>query len=168
MTGLRNRRFLEEYSEALIAQCKRRKTPMTLVMLDLDYFKTVNDTYGHDVGDSILTELAKIFLDNVRESDWVIRYGGEEFLIVLLDSAAETGIEVAEKIRMAVEDHRFDAAGTKLSKTISAGLADFPNDGQAFWQVLKYADVALYAAKDGGRNRVVRFTPELWEGEGKY
>ena len=168
MTGLRNRRFLEEYSDKLIAQCKRRDTPITLVMLDLDYFKTVNDTYGHDVGDSILTELAKIFMANVRDADWVIRYGGEEFLIILLDTSAEQGMQVAEKIRAAVEDHSFNVNGTKLNKTISAGLADYPNDGQAFWQVLKYADVALYAAKEGGRNRVVHFTSDLWEGNEKY
>lgn len=168
MTGLRNRRFLEEYSETLVNQCKRRGSAMTLVMLDLDYFKTVNDTYGHDVGDTILADLAKIFMANVRESDLVIRYGGEEFLIVLMDTVAEEGLQVAEKIRTAVESHKFKAGGAALHKTISAGLADYPNDGQAFWQVLKFADVSLYAAKEGGRNQVVRFTPDLWTGDESY
>ncbi|MDR9467317.1 diguanylate cyclase [Marinospirillum sp.] len=168
MTGLRNRRFLEEYSDTLVTQCKRRETPMTLVMMDLDYFKTVNDTYGHDVGDSILVDLANIFKANVRESDLVIRYGGEEFLIILLDTDAEGGFLVADKIRKAVEEHQFQAGSILLNKTISAGLADYPNDGQAFWQVLKYADVSLYAAKDNGRNQVVRFTPDLWVGAEKY
>ncbi|WP_114418291.1 GGDEF domain-containing protein [Marinospirillum perlucidum] len=168
MTGLRNRRFLEEYSDTLVTQCKRRDTAMTLIMMDLDYFKTVNDTYGHDVGDSILVDLANIFKANVRESDLVIRYGGEEFLIILLDTDAEGGFLVADKIRKAVEAHQFKAGSILLNKTISAGLADFPNDGQAFWQVLKYADVSLYAAKDGGRNQVVRFTPDLWVGAETY
>ncbi|SFB90322.1 diguanylate cyclase (GGDEF) domain-containing protein [Marinospirillum celere] len=168
MTGLRNRRFLEEYSDTLVNQCKRRESAMTLIMLDLDYFKTVNDTYGHDVGDTILIDLANIFKANVRESDLIIRYGGEEFLIILLDTDAEAGFQVAEKIRKAVESHQFNAGSVLLNKTISAGLADFPNDGQAFWQVLKFADVSLYAAKDGGRNQVVRFTPDLWVGTEKY
>lgn len=168
MTGLRNRRFLEEYSDTLVNQCKRRGTAMTLIMMDLDYFKKVNDTYGHDMGDAILVDLANIFKANVRDSDLVIRYGGEEFLIILLDTPAEAGVQVAEKIRKAVESHQFKAGSVLLNKTISAGLADYPNDGQAFWQVLKYADVSLYAAKDGGRNQVVRFTPELWMSEEKY
>lgn len=168
MTGLRNRRFLEEYSDTLVNQCKRRGTAMTLIMMDLDYFKKVNDTYGHDVGDAILVDLANIFKANVRDSDLVIRYGGEEFLIILLDTPAEAGVQVAEKIRTAVESHQFKAGSVLLNKTISAGLADYPNDGQAFWQVLKYADVSLYAAKDSGRNQVVRFTPELWISEEKY
>lgn len=169
MTGLRNRRFLEEYAETLVAQCKRRKVPMTLLMMDLDYFKPVNDTYGHDAGDKVLRELATILAESVRESDLVVRYGGEEFLIVLLETPAEQAIMVAEKIRLAVEKHKFHLnTGVTLNKTISVGLADFPNDGQAFWQVLKFADVSLYAAKEGGRNRVVRFSPELWSEHADY
>lgn len=168
MTGLRNRRFLEEYSETLVAQCKRRGTSMTLVMMDLDYFKKVNDTYGHDVGDDILIDLANIIRANVRDSDLVIRYGGEEFLVILPDTPADDGVKVAEKIRQAVENYQFNAGGVLINKTISAGLADYPSDGQAFWQALKYADVALYAAKDAGRNQVVKFTPDLWVSEEKY
>ncbi|WP_416885314.1 diguanylate cyclase [Marinospirillum sp.] len=168
MTGLRNRRFLEEYSESLMSQCKRRESAMTLMMLDLDYFKTVNDSYGHDVGDQILIDLAQIFLAQVRDSDLVIRYGGEEFLIILLDTPAAAGEKVAEKIRLAVEEHQFKAGHLLINKTLSIGLADFPSDGQAFWQVLKFADVALYAAKDQGRNRVIRFTPDLWLSKEKY
>lgn len=168
MTGLRNRRFLEEYSETLVSQCKRRGTSMTLIMMDLDYFKKVNDTYGHDVGDSILIDLSNIFKAHVRESDLVIRYGGEEFLIILPDTNSEDGLLVAEKIRVAVENFQFKAGSVLINKTISAGVADYPSDGQAFWQVLKYADVSLYAAKEAGRNQVVRFTPELWLSEEKY
>ncbi len=168
MTGLRNRRFLEEYSDTLVSQCKRHGTSMTLIMMDLDYFKKVNDTYGHDVGDSILIDLANIFKANVRDSDLIIRYGGEEFLIILPGTNAEGGLLVAEKIRQAVEKFQFKAGSVLINKTISAGLADYPGDGQAFWQVLKYADVSLYAAKDAGRNQVVCFTPELWLSEEKY
>lgn len=168
MTGLRNRRFLEEYSETLVSHCKRRGTSMTLIMLDLDYFKKVNDTYGHDVGDTILIDLANILQAHVRDSDLVIRYGGEEFLVILPDTNAEVGYKVAEKIRKAVEKYQFNTGSVLINKTISAGLADYPSDGQAFWQVLKYADVALYAAKNAGRNQVMRFTPSLWLSKEKY
>ncbi|MFP4245449.1 MAG: diguanylate cyclase [Ectothiorhodospira sp.] len=168
MTGLRNRRFLEEYSQTLVAQSRRRQTPMTLMMLDLDYFKTVNDTHGHDVGDQILRELAGILRGHLRESDLVLRYGGEEFLVILMDTGAEAALEVAEKIRKAVEATTFRVAGGELHKTLSVGLAEYPGDAQAFWQVLKYADVALYAAKDRGRNQVVRFEAPMWPSGGEY
>jgi diguanylate cyclase (GGDEF)-like protein len=168
MTGLHNRRFLEEYSESLVAQMQRRDAPMSLVMLDLDYFKQVNDTYGHDVGDQVLKDLAKILKSSVRTSDFVIRYGGEEFLLVLLDATREAAAQVAEKIRASVEAHTFKTSGGTLKKTISAGVAEFPRDGEAFWQTLKFADVALYSAKDGGRNRVVEFREDMWSGTGSY
>jgi diguanylate cyclase (GGDEF)-like protein len=168
MTGLHNRRFLEEYSESLVAQMQRRDAPMSLVMLDLDYFKQVNDTYGHDVGDQVLKDLAKILKSSVRTSDFVIRYGGEEFLLVLLDATREAAAQVAEKIRASVEAHTFKTSGGTLKKTISAGVAEFPRDGEAFWQTLKFADVALYSAKDGGRNRVVEFDESMWSGTDSY
>ncbi|SEP76501.1 diguanylate cyclase (GGDEF) domain-containing protein [Ectothiorhodospira magna] len=168
MTGLRNRRFLEEYSDSLVAQCKRRQVPMTLMMLDMDYFKTVNDTHGHDAGDQVLRDLAGLFHDYLRESDLVVRYGGEEFVIILMDTGAEAAVAVADKIREAVASHPFKVAGKELQKTISVGLASYPEDAQAFWQVLKYADVALYAAKERGRNQVVRFTSEMWPADGEY
>ncbi|MFP4161189.1 MAG: diguanylate cyclase [Ectothiorhodospira sp.] len=168
MTGLRNRRFLEEYSQTLVAQSRRRQTPMTLMMLDLDYFKTVNDTHGHDVGDQILRELAGILRGHLRESDLVLRYGGEEFLVILMDTGGEAALEVAEKIRKTVEATTFRVAGGELHKTLSVGLAEYPGDAQAFWQVLKYADVALYAAKDRGRNQVVRFEAPMWPSGGEY
>ncbi len=168
MTGLHNRRFLEEYSESLVAQMQRRDVPMSLVMLDLDYFKQVNDTYGHDIGDQVLKDLATLLTSTVRTTDFVIRYGGEEFLIVLLDATREHAAEVAEEIRATVETHAFKTSGGTLHKTISAGVAEFPRDGDAFWQTLKFADVALYSAKDGGRNRVVEFQEDMWSGTGSY
>ena len=168
MTGLHNRRFLEEYADTLIAQMRRKQSPMSLVMMDLDYFKQVNDTHGHDIGDHVLKDLAKILQENVRSSDLVIRYGGEEFLVVLLDADSEKAFMVADKIRIAVEKHTFKTPAGALNKTISAGVADFPNDADAFWQVLKFADVSLYAAKEGGRNKVVRFTNDLWDSKESY
>ncbi|MDR1646950.1 MAG: diguanylate cyclase [Zoogloeaceae bacterium] len=161
MTGLNNRRFLEEYVDTLIANVRRKQTTLTVMMLDLDHFKMVNDTYGHDAGDTLLKELASTIKRNVRASDITIRYGGEEFLVVLQDTSGQEAETVAENIRVAVEKMRINYGGIVLQKTISIGLADFPGDGNVFWQVVKYADMALYQAKETGRNRVIRYTREL-------
>jgi len=168
MTGLHNRRFLEEYAETLVASAQRRKSQMAILMLDLDYFKMVNDTYGHDAGDTVLKALSKVLEQSARSSDTVIRYGGEEFLIIMQDTSGDNADKVAEKIRVAVESLKIPLTGTVLQKTISIGIAEFPKDSETFWQTVKYADVALYSAKESGRNRVVRFTPDLWTDEKGY
>ena len=168
MTGLRNRRFLEEFAETLVSSSQRRKSQLAILMLDLDYFKMVNDTYGHDAGDLVLKALARTMQASVRTSDLVIRYGGEEFLIIMQDAGGEAADRVAEKIRAAVEGMKIQLPGTVLQKTISIGIADFPQDSDTFWQAVKYADVAMYNAKESGRNRVVRFRPEMWKDEAKY
>lgn len=168
MTGLHNRRFLEEFAETLVSSNQRRKGQLAIMMLDLDYFKMVNDTYGHDAGDSVLKTLAKTLQSSVRSSDLVIRYGGEEFLIIMQDAPRDDADRVAEKIRSAVENMKMQLSGAVLQKTISIGIADFPGDSDTFWQAIKYADVAMYNAKESGRNRVVRFRPELWKDETQY
>ena len=168
MTGLNNRRFLEEYVETLVASVQRKRTNAAILMLDLDYFKMVNDTYGHDAGDAVLKALSSLLTQSVRASDLVIRYGGEEFLIILIDSEGVAADNVAEKIRLAVENLQVQVAGITLQKTISIGIADFPTDSETFWQAVKFADVALYRAKESGRNRVVRFSPEMWSDTKEY
>lgn len=168
MTGLSNRRFLEEYVDTLLANAQRNSIHLAILMLDLDYFKMVNDTYGHDAGDIVLKALARVLKQKVRASDMVIRYGGEEFLIILQNADVAAADKVAENIRLAVEAMKTPAGGTVLQKTISIGVSDFPTDSDTFWQAIKFADVALYQAKHGGRNRVVRFTPEMWEDKKEY
>ncbi len=168
MTGLHNRRFLEEYVETLVASVQRKKAHAAILMLDLDYFKMVNDTYGHDAGDAVLKALSNVLKQSVRASDLVIRYGGEEFLIILIDSAGELADRVAENIRAAVENLKVQVAGVVLQKTISIGISDFPTDSETFWQAVKFADVALYQAKDQGRNRVMRFTTAMWADNKEY
>lgn len=168
MTGLYNRRFLEEYVTTLVAASQRRSSPFSVLMLDLDYFKQVNDTFGHEAGDKVLKTLAEILVKSVRSSDLVVRYGGEEFLILLVDTPADTAVNVAEKIRAQVEEARVALPGVSLQKTISIGVAEFPADADTFWQVVKYADVALYEAKTQGRNRVIRFIPAMWKETGNY
>jgi diguanylate cyclase (GGDEF)-like protein len=168
MTGLNNRRFLEEYVETLVNNVHRKKGHLSILMLDLDYFKMVNDTYGHDAGDAVLKALAKVLKHSVRASDMVIRYGGEEFLIILQDADAGKADAIAEKIRVSVESIKTQVAGVVIQKTISIGISDFPSDSDTFWQAVKYADVALYQAKETGRNRVVRFNASMWVDKKEY
>jgi diguanylate cyclase (GGDEF)-like protein len=170
MTGLYNRRFLEDYVGTLVSSSQRRKSPFTVLMLDLDYFKQVNDTHGHEAGDKVIKTLADILARSVRGSDMAVRYGGEEFLLVLTDTGVDSAMRVAEKIRAEVEATRIPLPSGILQKTISIGVSEFATDADTFWQVVKFADVALYRAKAAGRNRVMRFTPEMWDTatDGRY
>lgn len=165
LTGLYNRRFLQDHAEHLIAGVKRRQKTIGLLMCDLDYFKQVNDQYGHETGDHLLRETSTVIARAVREADLVIRFGGEEFLVLLLDVQEGEAVRVAEKIRVALAETGIRTSAGILSKTISIGVSEFPGDTDAFWQGIKYADVALYRAKETGRNKVVRFSPEMWSGE---
>ena len=163
MTALHNRRFLEESIDVLVAQAARRKSGLAVMMLDLDYFKAVNDTYGHDAGDAVLKAVATVLTRAVRAGDIVVRYGGEEFLILLQDTMGDAAVAVGEKIRLAVAALQVQTSGGLLQKTISIGVSCYPDDSDSFWQVVKCADVALYHAKETGRNRVTRFTQTLSE-----
>lgn len=163
MTGLYNRRFLQEHTAQIISGVLRRRTQIGLLVCDIDYFKQVNDTHGHDAGDLILRETAIVLKNAVRESDIVIRFGGEEFLVLLMDVQPDDALLVAEKIRQAIEAMKITVGEKVLQKTISIGVAEFPGDTDGFWQAIKYADVALYRAKDQGRNQCVRFAPDMWQ-----
>lgn len=163
MTGLYNRRFLEEYLEKAASQSTRNKTTYAILMIDIDYFKMVNDTYGHDNGDLVIKGLADTLKENIRESDLAIRFGGEEFVVMLYNPTEQGAIDVAEKLRMAFAQKSFSVGAEKIKKTISIGVAMFPDDAEAVWKVIKFADIALYEAKTSGRNRVIRFNSEMHE-----
>jgi diguanylate cyclase (GGDEF)-like protein len=165
LTGLYNRRFLEESFENVAAGILRRGTVLGLMMCDLDFFKRTNDEYGHDVGDIILKETASIIRTAVRNSDIAIRFGGEEFLVMLMDIKPEEAVIIGEKIREKIEGTKVKITGGFIQKTISIGVSEFPTDTQNFWEAIKFADVALYKAKDFGRNKVVRFVSEMWSEE---
>lgn len=162
LTGLYNRKFLEEYTKKMLPQVKRDGTNIALLMLDMDHFKAVNDEYGHDIGDKVLKELARILNETVRESDIIIRYGGEEFMILLMGvNSDEDALSVARKIGDKVRENEIDVyAGNKLKKTVSLGLSMYPEDSTSFETVIKNADIALYEAKNSGRDKVVRFKEE--------
>jgi len=165
MTGLYNRRFLEDYLETFTADIARRKVSVGVLMCDVDFFKQVNDTLGHETGDSVLKGVALILKQSVRASDLVIRYGGEEFLGLLIDADEKKTLEIAEKVRSAMEANTFQTTSGPLTKTLSVGVAMYPADNEGFWGSVKFADVALYQAKETGRNKVVRFTKDMWKEE---
>ncbi len=162
LTGLYNRRFLQEYTETLVAGVLRRGKNVGLIMCDLDFFKQVNDTHGHNVGDTILKETSDIIKKCVRSADMVIRFGGEEFLVLLLEIKKDEAMKIAEKIRKALAGTKLKTPDGTITKTISLGISEFPHDTDSFWQSIKFADVALYKAKETGRNKSVRFTEEMW------
>jgi len=166
MTGLYNRRFLEEFIDKVMSQALREKESYSVLMLDVDYFKMVNDTYGHDVGDKVIVAIGKLVRSLIRESDLGIRYGGEEF-VVMLHNADETGtLKVANAIHDNFSELVFDVgAGETLQKTISIGIAKFPQDGNTIWKSIKCADTALYVAKTTGRDKVVQYAKEMSESE---
>ncbi|MBF0624533.1 MAG: diguanylate cyclase [Magnetococcales bacterium] len=155
LTGLHNRRFLEEYVETMVATAQRKEQRFSILMIDLDHFKQVNDTHGHEAGDTVLRTIAQLVARQVRTSDLVIRFGGEEFMVLLQETSGFTGDMVAEKIRRIVADTPITIPGCVLSKTLSIGVAIYPDAGADFWDTVKLADQALYRAKDTGRNRVV-------------
>jgi diguanylate cyclase (GGDEF)-like protein len=165
MTGLYNRRFLENVIDKIMSQAKRSKDIYHVLMLDIDFFKMVNDTYGHDIGDKVLVGLSKVFTDSTREADLVIRYGGEEFVIMLHNATDEGALKIAQKINTNFANLIFDVGnGETLQKTISIGVAKFPKDGDTIWKCIKYADTALYEAKETGRNKIVQFKISMLDG----
>lgn len=168
MTDLYNRRFLETYTNTLVASTARRGSRIGILMCDMDFFKEVNDTYGHETGDVVIVKTAEVLKSCVRASDMVIRYGGEEFVILLIDvKTSKDTMDLAERIRLAMEQTVINIPNGTLKKTVSIGVSEFPGDTTGFWEAIKFADVALYRAKGAGRNRVVRFSHEMW-GQEKY
>jgi len=166
LTGLYNRKFLDEHLKKLLPQLDREHKKMAVLMLDMDHFKAVNDEYGHDIGDLALKELARVLLSNIRESDIVVRFGGEEFIVMLvgIESEAEA-LKVAEKLRLKVSQNEIKVyENTTISKTISIGMAIYPDNSRSIDSILKYADIALYEAKRKGRNRVIEFSQEQLTG----
>lgn len=156
MTQLFNRRYLDEILVRELANCQRSNRPLGAIMIDIDHFKTYNDTHGHDAGDYVLTEIAEIMRSKLREGDVPFRYGGEELVMVISGASKEITAERAEVVRAAIEKHKFIYKGKHLeSVTASLGVAVFPDDGNTATTLLKAADTALYLAKESGRNKVV-------------
>jgi two-component system, cell cycle response regulator len=158
LTGLDNRRHLNERIDEMFQHAKRLSEPFSLVMCDLDKFKSVNDEHGHQAGDEVLKQLAGILKEEAREIDRVGRYGGEEFMLLLPGTVLDAAVTFAERVRKRIERHTFTFVGGTLQRTASFGVAGWPHpkidDSDS---LVRMADDALYVAKETGRNRVIRF-----------
>ncbi|KWI26319.1 GGDEF domain-containing protein [Burkholderia stagnalis] len=156
LTGAANRRQFIERVEAEIARAKRNGAPFSLLALDLDHFKAINDSYGHQAGDQVLQRFVKKCLDASRPYDGVARVGGEEFMVLLPQVALDTARSIGERIRAAIAGAPFEAGiGKPIEVTVSVGVSEFGRDGETIDAMLRKADERLYRAKHQGRNRVV-------------
>ena len=153
LTGLFNRRYWQERFEQAYKLARRREKPSTALMLDIDHFKKVNDTYGHQAGDSVIQSLAHLIKRCVRETDLAGRYGGEEFAVILTDSAVDNAVTVAERLRRLAEHSQVEHEGQIIKFNISVGLAEFSPLCDSPMEWLERADQALYQAKQTGRNK---------------
>ncbi|KTD69441.1 regulatory protein (GGDEF domain) [Legionella steelei] len=171
LTGLYNRRYLEDFLLKQIHQAERTKSPLSVLMLDLDHFKKINDTYGHDAGDAALKELGKVLQDDIRVGDIAARYGGEEFLVVFYSTDAETIKTRAESIRHEISRLQIKYGAQVVGPiTASIGISVFPTHGRTPEELIESADKALYFAKANGRNQVVLFSDlekKKYRGNGK-
>jgi len=154
LTGCGNKRSLDANLHREADLAVRHKTPLSILMLDVDHFKVINDTMGHIAGDSVLKELAATFKKCARQSDLCFRYGGEEFLLILDSTDANQALVIAERIRVSVEQHTFSHSGKIIPVTISLGTATFV-EGETLDNFKQRADKALYEAKDQGRNMAI-------------
>jgi two-component system, cell cycle response regulator len=167
-TGLYNRRFLEEFIDRSAEQALRSHVSYAVLMIDIDYFKMVNDTYGHDAGDIVIKSLAEILVQTIRKADLPVRYGGEEFLVLLHNTTPEGALSVAEKIRILFNEKKFQFGNDNVQKTLSIGIAHFPSQADSIWKVIKFADIALYEGKHTGRNRVIEFEAKMFSGGDQF
>jgi diguanylate cyclase len=153
LTGIPNRQAYDERIEQEFARWKRFETPLALLVWDVDYFKKINDTYGHMAGDKVLQAIARVLGGHIRETDFLARYGGEEFAMMMPGATAAVALKAADKLRREVETCGFHYHGTDVTITISCGISQF-RTGDTTETVFERADRALYAAKQAGRNRV--------------
>jgi diguanylate cyclase (GGDEF)-like protein len=158
LTSLHNRRYFDERLALETQKAFRSGGPLSLIMVDIDHFKKVNDTFGHTEGDKVLREISYLLRTSVRKKDVVARYGGEEFVLILPEAGAEESLAIAERIRQTVEMKPFDVGAVKLKLTVSLGISRFPDDRPGTKEELvRMADLALYDAKRAGRNQVRSF-----------
>jgi diguanylate cyclase (GGDEF)-like protein len=156
LTNLFNRRYMEESLERELQRATRKKLPLAVVMLDVDHFKHFNDSFGHEAGDELLRELARLFLSRLRAEDIACRYGGEEFVLILPEASIEVALKRAELFRQTARESQIQFRGKALERvTISIGLSCYSQHGTTGEALLRAADAALYRAKDEGRDRIV-------------
>ncbi|MBL0691838.1 MAG: diguanylate cyclase [SAR324 cluster bacterium] len=157
LTGAFNRSFYDQLIKVELAKAQKNGTYLSFIMADIDNFKHYNDVNGHLAGDRLLREFVDLLKDKVRATDYVTRYGGEEFIVVLINALPQSVMEIANKLRLAIEEHKFKYQMRQPSGNLTAsfGVSNFPKDGDSPDTLFKVADVRLYASKQAGRNRVV-------------
>ncbi|MFZ1766122.1 MAG: diguanylate cyclase [Candidatus Nitrotoga sp.] len=153
LTGLYNRSKLDVILKDELARFKRNQRPFAVLMMDIDYFKTLNDSYGHIAGDEVIAAVAKILSQSIRSVDYAARYGGDEFIIIMVETTADMALKMAERIRSQVNDMRYSANGQIVSVTVSIGVVQCQQSDATPTAVFARADSALYEAKRAGRNR---------------
>ena len=160
LTGLKTRGYFEQQLELEIKRSERKKTHFALLMIDIDFFKRLNDRFGHHAGDQVLRDVSSLLMKDMREVDTVARYGGEEFVIILPETTGPGARLVAERLRRAVENAKFFAGspGAVERLTISIGIAIFDQDAQFRRDLIEFSDAALYCAKSHGRNQVMLYS----------
>jgi diguanylate cyclase (GGDEF)-like protein len=162
LTGIANRRHFIDTAPALIELCRRHKRPISVLMIDIDHFKRINDEYGHPAGDSVIRSVAEVIRAKLRTEDLPARYGGEEFAVVLPETAPDSAVFAAERIRQSIEKTRIvPAPDRSIQVTISVGVAGYTDlpAGSGLEELIRQADAELYKAKRQGRNRVVAAVP---------
>lgn len=155
LTGLYNRRHLDCNLDREFLRAKRYGSELSLAVIDIDFFKKINDTYGHLCGDYILKETAYLILDSFRKTDLVFRYGGEEFVVLLTETSLESAQIPLERLRKNIENYPFKFKNQDIKLTISIGAAGISSQIVSSGDLLDSADMALYRAKEGGRNRII-------------
>jgi diguanylate cyclase (GGDEF)-like protein len=160
LTGLPNRRFFFEHASLIFEEVKRYEKPLSLLVIDIDHFKKINDTYGHDVGDLVLKTFADVLRGTVRKSDICARFGGEEFVVLLPNTDLKGARVLAERIRATVAKNPVEHGSIVIVFTVSIGISQYRKGMQNIDELIKEADIALYRAKEGGRNRVEVFIPD--------
>ncbi len=154
LTGLYNRRHFEDNLEREFLRASRYNNELSFAIIDIDFFKKVNDTYGHSAGDYVLKEVAYLILQNLRKTDMVFRYGGEEFTVIITETPIERAVVPLERLRKAVEEYPFNHNGQKIQVTISVGVSEVSKKTETVNQLFEDADKALYKAKENGRNQI--------------
>ena len=154
LTGLLTKESLYLALETELRRCRRYGSPLAVMMMDLDFFKSVNDGYGHLMGSHVLAEVGRVIRESIREADVSARYGGEEFITYLAEIDTDGALPAAERVRAAIEAHPFTLDGVTIGVTISIGVAHAPLHGHELKSIVGAADRALYRAKEIGRNRV--------------
>lgn len=156
LTGLYNRRYMQETLDRELIRAERKRVPVSVILADIDHFKRLNDTYGHQAGDTVLRFVARFLQDHIRSGDVACRFGGEEFLLILPEASAEISLARAESVREGISECEIEYQGRRVGAIqLSAGVAVFPLHGASSDELIQKADTALYEAKVQGRNRVV-------------